>query len=48
MMRRSALLRVGSGGLGLARIAAEGDMQLELIVDEGSVQLVARGRIITD
>jgi hypothetical protein len=48
MMRRSALLRSGSGGLGLARIAAEGDMQLGLIVDAESVQLVARGRIITE
>jgi hypothetical protein len=48
MIRRSALLRSGSGGLGLARIAAEGDMQLGLIVDAESVQLVARGRLITE
>ena len=45
MMRRSAARRSGSGGLGLARIAAEGDMKMELLIDATSVQIVARGRI---
>ena len=47
MMRRSAVKKMGSGGLGLARIWAEGEMEMELIIDGSTVQIVARGRIDT-
>jgi hypothetical protein len=44
-IRRTALLEVGSGGLGLARILAEGDMVMELSVEDDRVQIGARGVI---
>jgi hypothetical protein len=48
MMRRSAAKKTGSGGLGLARIAAEGEMQMQLIIEGNAVEVVARGRIPTE
>jgi hypothetical protein len=45
MMRRSAARKLGSGGLGIARIWAEGEMEMELGVEGDIVQIVARGRI---
>jgi hypothetical protein len=44
LLRRSALAS-GSGGLGLARIWAESDMLLELVVRDGTVEIQARGNI---
>jgi two-component sensor histidine kinase len=44
-MRRTAVKRSGSGGLGLARIWAESDMQLELLVEGDRVEVHARGHV---
>jgi hypothetical protein len=44
-IRRTALLERGSGGIGLARILAEGDMAMELCVEEDRVAIGARGVI---
>jgi hypothetical protein len=46
LLRRSALAS-GSGGLGLARIWAESDMVLKLVVVDGTVEIQARGNIAT-
>jgi hypothetical protein len=43
LLHRSARVKVGSGGLGLARIWAEGDMTLRLSVAGDRVQIHARG-----
>jgi hypothetical protein len=45
MLRRTAVLETGSGGLGLARIWAESDMAIELQVDEDRVAIHAEGLI---
>ena len=45
LVRRTATKRSGSGGLGLARIMGEGDMQMELAVEGDRVVISARGRI---
>ncbi len=42
-IRRTAVLRAGSGGLGLARILAEADMAMELRVEDDRVHIGARG-----
>ena len=47
MLRRSAVKKSGSGGLGLARIWAESDMALSLAVDGDTVEIQARGPITT-
>jgi hypothetical protein len=47
-MRRSALRSTGSGGIGLPRIWAEGDMQLHLVVEGDRVEIHARGSITGD
>jgi two-component sensor histidine kinase len=47
ILRRSAVLETGSGGLGLARIWAESEMTMELIVDGERVEIHARGQIAT-
>jgi hypothetical protein len=44
-MRRSLQRASGSGGLGLARIWAEGDMQLRLVRQGDRIEIHARGRI---
>jgi hypothetical protein len=44
LLRRSALAS-GSGGLGLARIWAESDMVLELVITDDKVEIQARGTI---
>jgi hypothetical protein len=44
-MRRSAEKVSGSGGLGLARIWAEGDMELRLVQDGDRVEIHARGSL---
>jgi hypothetical protein len=44
-MRRTAVKRSGSGGIGLARIWAESDMHLELFVDGDRVEVHARGQV---
>jgi hypothetical protein len=44
LLRRSALAS-GSGGLGLARIWAESDMVLELVISDDKVEIQARGAI---
>ncbi len=44
-MRRSAEKVSGSGGLGLARIWAEGDMRLRLVQEGDRVEIHARGSI---
>jgi hypothetical protein len=44
LLHRSALA-TGSGGLGLARIWAESDMVLKLVVSEDTVEIQARGNI---
>jgi hypothetical protein len=44
-MRRTAQQKTGSGGLGLARIWAEGDMQLRLLVEGDRVEIHARGQL---
>jgi hypothetical protein len=44
-MRRTAVKRSGSGGLGLARIWAESEMQLELFVEGDRVEVHARGQV---
>jgi len=45
-MRRTAVREQGSGGLGLARIWAEGDMRLRLVVDGDRVEIHAVGQIV--
>jgi hypothetical protein len=45
MVRRTAVKRSGSGGLGLVRIMGEGDMEMDLSVDGDRVVISARGRI---
>jgi hypothetical protein len=47
MVRRTAVLKTGSGGLGLARILAEGDMSMDLTVEGDRVLITARGSIST-
>jgi hypothetical protein len=44
-MRRTAVRKSGSGGLGLARIWAEADMRLRLSVRGDRVEIHARGRL---
>jgi hypothetical protein len=44
MLRKSAVA-TGSGGLGLARIWAESEMNLRLVVVDDQVEIHARGRI---
>jgi two-component sensor histidine kinase len=44
-LRRTALLATGSGGLGLARIWAESEMTMRLVVDGDKVQIHAQGSI---
>jgi hypothetical protein len=44
-MRRTAVKKTGSGGLGLARIWAESDMQLRLSVEGDRVEVHARGQL---
>jgi hypothetical protein len=44
-MRRSVQRASGSGGLGLARIWAEGEMQLSLVRDDDRVELRACGAV---
>jgi hypothetical protein len=44
-MRRSAARASGSGGLGLARIWAEGEMKLTLVVEADRVEIRASGKI---
>jgi len=43
MLRRSAVRSTGSGGLGLARIWAESDMSVRLVVEGDQVQIHAQG-----
>ena len=45
MLRRSAERRSGSGGIGLARIWAETDMAMRLVVHEDEVEIHAHGPI---
>ncbi|HLK37791.1 MAG TPA: hypothetical protein VKU41_13615 [Polyangiaceae bacterium] len=47
MLRRSALLATGSGGLGLARIWAESEMAIRLVVEGERVEIHAQGSIAT-
>jgi hypothetical protein len=47
MMLRKSAVASGSGGLGLARIWAESDMTLRLVVSEDLVEIQARGTITT-
>jgi hypothetical protein len=42
-MRRSAVRASGSGGIGLARVWAEGDMELEMAVEGDRVEIRAQG-----
>jgi hypothetical protein len=44
-VRRTAARATGSGGLGLARIWAEGDMRLQLVVNADRVEIHAVGNI---
>jgi len=44
-MRRTAIKDSGSGGLGLARIWAESEMELRLVVQGDRVEVHARGQI---
>jgi two-component sensor histidine kinase len=45
LLRRSAVVESGSGGLGLARIWAESDMTMQLVVDGDVVEIHARASI---
>jgi hypothetical protein len=45
MLRRTAVLETGSGGLGLARIWAESEMTMNLVVDGDTVAIHARGTL---
>jgi hypothetical protein len=47
MLRRTAKLTTGSGGLGLARIWAESEMAIHLVVAGDQVEIHARGPIAT-
>lgn len=47
MLRRSAVQRSGSGGLGLARVWAESDMTLRLVIANDQVEIRAQGTIKT-
>jgi hypothetical protein len=44
LLHRSAIA-TGSGGLGLARIWAESDMELKLVISDDTVEIQARGKI---
>lgn len=48
VLKRSAANTSGSGGLGLARIWAESDMSLELVLEDDRVEIRARGRIVPE
>jgi hypothetical protein len=45
MLKRSAVLATGSGGLGLARIWAESEMAIRLVVEGDVVQIHAQGSV---
>lgn len=47
MLKRSAVLETGSGGLGLARIWAESEMTMRLVVEGDVVEIHAQGSIAT-
>jgi hypothetical protein len=47
MLRRSAVLETGSGGLGLARVWAESEMTMRLVVEGDTVEIHAQGLIAT-
>jgi hypothetical protein len=47
LMRRT-VNATGSGGLGLARIWAEGELALALVLDDDMVEIQARGQIASD